>query len=291
MRTLSRTDPRALLGEAALVETFEVSYPSPVHGNRIWLRKSPMKTEFQEPVEFNYSTTPVYSASTYTDSWGNPVILFSRSVPHETMKIELRSRVKLFRETYAPSDADEMSISAWQNKKRAPDLEQFENESGKVILDGVTRRIAQSILKNSSGKWGNTVRAMRQWVHTQIRYRSGVTESHTDSSGPLRMREGVCQDLTHVFLSLVRSAGIPARYVGGYQLNGTEMHSWAEVYFSDGTWRTYDPTEDKDDLPKIIVSRGRDYLDSRPVQGSFRSAGGTSEMKSVISVKWMETKK
>ena len=51
----------------------------------------------------------------------------------------------------------------------------------------------------------------------------------------------------------------PVRYVGGYQLNGTEMHSSAEVYFSDGTRRTYDPTEDKDDLPKIIVSRGRDY--------------------------------
>ncbi len=64
-------------------------------------------------------------------------------------------------------------------------------------------------------------------------------------------REGFCEHYASAFVYLLRSAGIPARVVTGYQggeMNGdylivrqSDAHAWAEVWLN-GLWQRYDPT-------------------------------------------------
>ncbi|MEI9898968.1 MAG: transglutaminase family protein [Hyphomicrobium sp.] len=55
-----------------------------------------------------------------------------------------------------------------------------------------------------------------------------------------------CQDHAHIFLSAVRSMGMPARYVSGYVVTGAEgaseaQHAWAETFVDGLGWLGFDP--------------------------------------------------
>ena len=53
-------------------------------------------------------------------------------------------------------------------------------------------------------------------IKRDFTFRSGVTTTSTPIREVLRRRQGVCQDFAHLMISLLRSFGIPARYVSGY---------------------------------------------------------------------------
>jgi transglutaminase-like putative cysteine protease len=99
-----------------------------------------------------------------------------------------------------------------------------------------------------------------------------VTGVETTAAQALVRGEGVCQDLAHAALGLLRARQIPARYVGGYQFLGDgaqhEPHAWIEVWHPGGTWVGFDPTSgDAVDERYVRVAAGRDYSDAAPVRG------------------------
>jgi transglutaminase-like putative cysteine protease len=67
-------------------------------------------------------------------------------------------------------------------------------------------------------------------------------------------REGFCEHFASAFAVLMRSAGIPARIVTGYQggeynamgeyfiVRQADAHAWVEVWFADAGWTRFDPT-------------------------------------------------
>jgi len=69
----------------------------------------------------------------------------------------------------------------------------------------------------------------------------------------LEMDEGYCVYFATTMVSMLRSEGIPARYVTGYTsgqqvaedkwvVRGLDSHAWVEVYFPDTGWVRFDPT-------------------------------------------------
>jgi len=108
-----------------------------------------------------------------------------------------------------------------------------------------------------------------------------ATDVGTPLAEALEKKRGVCQDFTHLFLSCVRSHGLPAAYVSGYlltepppgqpRLRGADaMHAWASVFVPEIGWVDYDPTNAC--FPAaghIVVARGRDYADVSPTRGVF----------------------
>ena len=81
-------------------------------------------------------------------------------------------------------------------------------------------------------------------MHRDFTYRSGSSSIDTPALESLRLRQGVCQDFTHVMLACFRSLGLSARYVSGYMLTqpppgqprligADATHAWVQVYLPD----------------------------------------------------------
>jgi transglutaminase-like putative cysteine protease len=89
---------------------------------------------------------------------------------------------------------------------------------------------------------------LSNWVNKNIEYNLSTlnTEAKLQSSWVLESREGVCDEISSLFISLSRSVGIPARFISGFaysNLNYTfENHGWAEIYFPGQGWVPYDIT-------------------------------------------------
>lgn len=106
------------------------------------------------------------------------------------------------------------------------------------------------------------VEKIRAWVHGNIEYRYGVSESTTDALETLEHGAGVCRDFTHVCIGLCRSLQIPARMVVGYfyGLDPMDLHAWFEA-FVGGRWYTFDATQDAPRGGRIVLGYGHDAAD------------------------------
>lgn len=72
-------------------------------------------------------------------------------------------------------------------------------------------------------------------------YQSGSTSVETTAEDAFAQKKGVCQDYSHIFLSLCRMAGIPCKYVAGMLLGTGESHAWVEIYDKEAYY-ALDPT-------------------------------------------------
>lgn len=104
--------------------------------------------------------------------------------------------------------------------------------------------------------------------------------------------EGVCRDLTVLFMAACRYLGIAARFVSGYQQgDGSRtqryLHAWPEVYLPGLGWRGYDPTHDGPvgDRHLAVAAAGLP-ADTTPVEGgySFQGERLTSTLEADIRI-------
>ena len=116
-------------------------------------------------------------------------------------------------------------------------------------------------------------------VYHEMRYTPGSTTVQTPAGEAWATGRGVCQDYAHVFLSLCRLVGLPARYVSGFLPGEGAMHAWAEILLpengeSAGGWAALDPTHDRWVNERYVaVAVGRDYRDITPTSGTFVGKG------------------
>lgn len=78
-------------------------------------------------------------------------------------------------------------------------------------------------------------------VHSLLKFSPDSTKVGTTAAKALEMGRGVCQDYAHVFCGIMRSLGVPTRYVAGLGRAEGETHAWNECYI-DGRWLSFDPT-------------------------------------------------
>ena len=119
---------------------------------------------------------------------------------------------------------------------------------------------------------------MAGFVASHLRYTPGVTEVSTSALEAFQAGQGVCQDYAHLTLALLRTIGVPARYVSGYlhprkdapkgEVVSGESHAWVEAWVGD--WWGFDPTNGVPAGERhVIVGRGRDYADVPPIRGIY----------------------
>lgn len=95
------------------------------------------------------------------------------------------------------------------------------------------------------------VYGVADWVTTNIAYNltSLNVEATYPSSEVFATRQGVCDEMTALFISMLRDLGIPARFVSGISYTNLPEfaspwggHGWAEVWFSETGWVPFDVT-------------------------------------------------
>ena len=110
-------------------------------------------------------------------------------------------------------------------------------------------------------------------IRDLVAYLVGSTDASTSAEQALENGSGVCQDHTHVFLSVARQLGYPARYVSGYLMmdGSTEQaasHAWAEAHVDNLGWVSFDASNGiSADERYVRIATGRDYRDAMPVSG------------------------
>ncbi len=122
-------------------------------------------------------------------------------------------------------------------------------------------------------------------LHTNMSYIAGVTTAETTAADSFSISGGVCQDFSHLLISLCRDRGIMARYVAGLVVGTGETHAWVEVY-SDGAWRGVDPTHNVEvECGYIKLSHGRDAADCSVSRGIHRGGAipHTTEVRVVVN--------
>ncbi len=89
------------------------------------------------------------------------------------------------------------------------------------------------------------------WTNQNIDYNlSTLTASVSKpASWVFENRRGVCDELTNLFIAMLRSLGIPAKFISGVAYTESELfperwgpHGWAEVYYPGVGWVSYDVT-------------------------------------------------
>ena len=122
-------------------------------------------------------------------------------------------------------------------------------------------------------------------LHEDMTFNPDATEGGVASAAEtFRLKRGACQDLTHVFLTVARHLGVPARYVSGYcrgedgASRASSGHGWAEAHVPVIGWVGFDPANGLCTTEAHArVAIGLDYLGAAPVRGS-RTGGGAETM-------------
>ena len=114
------------------------------------------------------------------------------------------------------------------------------------------------------------------WTKNNINYslETLTAEVSQNASWVLENKFGVCDELTSLFVSLLRSLNIPARFVTGQSytnlINDFGNHAWAEVYFPGYGWIPFDPTYGQlgyVDSTHIKMKTGQDVKESDIIYG------------------------
>ncbi|MBA2674436.1 transglutaminase family protein [Ramlibacter sp.] len=120
------------------------------------------------------------------------------------------------------------------------------------------------------------VRKIVDWVHDEITYRPGSTNSTTTAQEVFVQRAGVCRDFAHLGITLCRALNIPARIVVGYvwfDEPPQDFHAVFEAWLGD-RWVLFDPTGMAPVDRLVRIGTGRDAKDV-----AFATMFGSVEMK------------
>jgi len=249
------------------------SYDGEVASSYNEARMTPLTDATQTTLESRVEVSPPASTYRYDDYWGTRVTSFDIHTPHKELVVTATSVVETHLRASSSGGLD------WRD---------LENE---VVRDRYAEWLAFTPRTDPDGELADLARAAGAdrspaaaaiacvvAVREHVDYQRGATGVHTNGLEAWVERKGVCQDFAHITLAMLRSLGIPSRYVSGYlhprataEIGETiagESHAWVEWW--DGEWTGYDPTNGKPvGEQHVAVARGRDYDDVTPLKGIY----------------------
>lgn len=272
-------------------------YPAPVWDSHNALRARPADDQYQRVEWYRVDTTPLARVFTYVDSWGTSVDEFSIVHEHTELIVEARAAVET-RPRPRPEAAvpvDALAGSEFRERHWT-----FLRPSGHVRWTAEMADVAAGLREEAAGAADLAV-TIADLVGGRLAYTPGATEVGTTIADVWRRREGVCQDFTHLAIGLLRSSGIPARYVSGYLYAAdpassafddtgeivVQTHAWVEAAIPGFGWWGLDPTNHTPAGERhVVIGRGRDYEDVMPLRGVYH---GDVEATLAVEVHMGET--
>jgi transglutaminase-like putative cysteine protease len=253
-------------------------FGAPVREHHWELRLAPRDSATVRVLGCRVTMTPDVELRDHVDCFGNRVHRGSLMAPHSEVAARLVAEVETRLENpfaYLPVASDDEGSWLERRLREEPSLHDYLAVPADAFpaletLDGPKRAAGRPLLES--------LQETMAWAKARFRYEAGATAVHAPLAEFVARGAGVCQDFAHLLVALVRSWGIPARYVAGYVDPGANpeagvetTHAWAEVLVPGAGWRGFDATHG------LVVNElyvpaavGRDSRDAAPVRGTFK---------------------
>ena len=257
----------------------EMEYSQPVSEWLCELRMEPVSNATQRCHSFQISVGQPVTLCNYLDGFGNRVHHFNLLRPPTTLRILAASVVET-EETGIGPMASQTTFSAdataegWQLPLEALDYLPLRGPARATpLLDPVLAEL-RPMPRMRVGMW---VCQVAEYIRGRYEYARDVTDATSPIDHLLTRGKGVCQDFTHLMIAVLRSYGVPARYVSGYihrENKESQSHAWCEVWLPDVGWTGFDPTNGCPVSGHFVTTAtGRDFTDVPPNKGIYRGAG------------------
>lgn len=253
-------------------------YDSTVSESVNEIRIYPSQGIDQEIVQQELIITGDPEMQVYTDYWGNKTGFFNVLEPHLELKIESRVIVKTntpSQEAHALDGSMEALAIEVKDIMLLQEFSMPDTINNQSLIDGI---FAQLDLPGKTVV--QVVEACSAHIFDVFKYTKGITTIETTVDEILEHQGGVCQDFAHLLLQMLRTMGIPCRYVSGYicpNKNGMRgegaTHAWVEAYIPGASWKGIDPTNNiwvSNNHVKLAV--GRNFKDCSPIKGTFKGS-------------------
>lgn len=231
---------------------------------------------------------PRTHSSEYDDYWGTHVVAFEVQRPHDALEVQATSLVDL-----AAAPVQPVPPVSWETMRERATVEEFCEYLAISELTEPPQELAELAAQCAQASDPAAAAcAIMTSIHERMTYQPGSTGVHTAARDAWQEGRGVCQDIAQLSVGALRSAGIPARYVSGYlhpdpsagvgvKVSG-QSHAWVEYW--TGSWMGFDPTNDSEPgLHHIVVGRGREYRDVKPLHGVV-SHGAAGELTVAVTI-------
>lgn len=239
-------------------------YDAPVVDGTSQVKIYPFNCAQQQVLQQDIAITGDPSVSLFTDYWGNRTGTFTLTEPHLQLTIDSRLVIRV-QEPEVRTETDISPLLLIEYSKP-------ETIEAKADIDFILGQAPPPQNLFEFTEWCS------RYVYELFIYEKGITTVETTVDEILRHRKGVCQDFAHILLQLLRTAGVPSRYISGYvcpksnDLRGEgATHAWVEVWMPGQGWVGIDPTNNIwVKTQHIILAVGRSFMDCSPAKGTFK---------------------
>lgn len=223
----------------------KLTFDDYVHDHSFALRIMPPETSTQHIESCSLKISPFVSTQQTVDAFGNNVTSGYIKSDHRFLDFEIKGTAEVDSSNYRK---DYMPCYLYQSDYTQPDdkLKAFYSEcKEKCTGETPSERAAYfcDVLSDT------------------VEYKKDATDTSTTAAQAFELKKGVCQDFSHILISILRMDGIAARYIAGLAFCDGETHSWVE-YWTGEHWEGIDPANNcpvNDDY--LVISQGRDFRD------------------------------
>jgi transglutaminase-like putative cysteine protease len=261
------------------------TYAGTAHASYNEARVTPLTLPGQTTLYSHLDIHPAATTYRYWDYWGTQVTAFDLQRPHQQLKVIATSLVETGTAPPITATADWAALRSTEVRDEWAEL--LAPTALTEVDDELVARAADLVGDLSPA---DAALAIAAWVRENVAYVPGSTGVHTGAREAWALRKGVCQDLAHLTLGMLRAVGIPARYVSGYlypigdaavgDTVAGQSHAWVQWWCGElavgrqaAGWYDYDPTNG---VPAghrhVVLARGRDYADVTPLKGVYHGA-------------------
>ncbi|MEK6953860.1 MAG: transglutaminase-like domain-containing protein [Candidatus Micrarchaeota archaeon] len=173
-----------------------------------------------------YETTSI-PAYTETNAFKNGVLVFDLDPKKDFQGFSMQTELK---------------VQFGFDFAKATDASNYLKESAYIKITPEIKQKASQIASNYKTDMEKAV-AIAQWVHNNVKYDRNYINVVKGSDAVMSERAGTCDEFSHLFIAMLRSIGIPAKFAASYVYSGTDWgaHAFVEAAI-DGEWIPFDPT-------------------------------------------------
>lgn len=224
-----------MAGEAEIIPLAASHYTDYVIVNMTFF---PQQFEGQEVINFEANPDAVSEGNTLKFRWDKPddqKLVFSLNADVKTSNriIEVREKIKFPIEEFP----EELAEYTKPSKTINSDDEEIIKKASEIV--------------EGDDDLYSAVYKLADWTKNNINYNLSTltVKASQNASWVLQNRQGVCDELTSLFIAMLRSLRIPSKFVSGIAYTNSPLfeegwgpHGWAEVYFPGYGWMPYDVT-------------------------------------------------